>query len=569
MAVDETIPSDAEIKKWFLDVPKAPDGTFEFALVLGGTVSAGAYTAGAIDFLIEALDCFCSARAAGRAPNHNVMLKLIAGTSGGGVNAAIAARALAFQFPHIVQSPPTDGSATDNPFYDIWVNTLRLEGFLDTSDIVGDLPALLNGKPIDNGAEQIVTFGSDADARARDWAAAPLRIILTVTNLRGIPYRMAINSTLSQTYVDHADYLRFAVLYPGQNLGEPRPDEQVLPFRGAVVPQQVDWVDFSLAARATAAFPLGFPTRTLNRPTSHYRWRVVPYPGAGTPDTYMVLTPDWQAMRSDNGAVPDGWSFSSVDGGATDNEPIQLARTSLAGLLNRNPRDPNIANRAVLLIDPFAGKAELGPASKTSLINELGALTTTLTEQTRYDTSDLLMAGDPRIFSRFMLTPTRIDGQGELRIGGDAIASAGLGAFIGFASPEFMRFDYLLGRKNCQTFLRTDFVLGERNPLFDGWSYEDRQKFGEEAGAGCLPIIPLVGSAAVDAVIEEWPKGALDPEDFREAIEARFREIFRAELSGDVVKSALGWIGGEVTQRQAADYLIGAMNAYLSTADLA
>jgi len=47
---------------WFLDVPEVPDGTFdnEFALVFGGTVSAGAYTAGAIDFLIEALDCFRS-----------------------------------------------------------------------------------------------------------------------------------------------------------------------------------------------------------------------------------------------------------------------------------------------------------------------------------------------------------------------------------------------------------------------------------------------------------------------------------------------------------------------------
>ena len=102
MAVDQTIPNDEEIKRWFLNVTDVPDGTFEFALVLGGTVSAGAYTAGAIDFLIEALDCFSAARAAGKAPKHDVILKLIAGTSGGGVNAAIAARALAFQFPHIV-----------------------------------------------------------------------------------------------------------------------------------------------------------------------------------------------------------------------------------------------------------------------------------------------------------------------------------------------------------------------------------------------------------------------------------------------------------------------------------
>ncbi len=35
-----------------------PPGKYEFALVLRGTVSVGAYTAGAIDFLIEALDCF-------------------------------------------------------------------------------------------------------------------------------------------------------------------------------------------------------------------------------------------------------------------------------------------------------------------------------------------------------------------------------------------------------------------------------------------------------------------------------------------------------------------------------
>lgn len=312
MPVDQTVPSDAEIKRWFLDVADVPDGAFEFALVLGGTVSAGAYTAGAIDFLVEALDCFSAERAAGKAPKHKVILKLIAGTSGGGVNAAIAARALAFQFPHIVQSPPIDGTTTGNPFYDIWVNTLRLGGFLDTSDVVGDLPSFLNGKPIDDGAEQIVTV-SMGDARARDWVAGPLRITLTVTNLRGIPYRMEISSTLSQSYVDHADYLKFAVLYPGQTLGDPRPDEQVLPFSG-VVPQQVGWVDFSLAARATAAFPLGFPARVLSRPTSHYRWRVVPYPAEVAPDTYMVLKPDWQAMRSETGQVPDLWSFLSVDG---------------------------------------------------------------------------------------------------------------------------------------------------------------------------------------------------------------------------------------------------------------
>src|SRR6201987_6475372 len=91
-------PPDAEIKKWFVVVPPAPPDTFELALVLGGTVSAGAYTAGAGDFLIEALDCLSTAQQEKRAPDHRVRLKLIAGTSGGGVNAAIAAPALAYDY---------------------------------------------------------------------------------------------------------------------------------------------------------------------------------------------------------------------------------------------------------------------------------------------------------------------------------------------------------------------------------------------------------------------------------------------------------------------------------------
>ena len=60
-------------------VPDPPDRTFELGLVLGGTVSAGAYTAGALDFLIEALE----ARHANAQPLHRVVVKTAAGSSGG------------------------------------------------------------------------------------------------------------------------------------------------------------------------------------------------------------------------------------------------------------------------------------------------------------------------------------------------------------------------------------------------------------------------------------------------------------------------------------------------------
>jgi hypothetical protein len=34
MAVDQTVPSDQDIKRWFLDAPDVAAGTFEFALTI-------------------------------------------------------------------------------------------------------------------------------------------------------------------------------------------------------------------------------------------------------------------------------------------------------------------------------------------------------------------------------------------------------------------------------------------------------------------------------------------------------------------------------------------------------
>ncbi len=190
-------------------------------------------------------------------------------------------------------------------------------------------------------------------------------------------------------------------------------------------------------------------------------------------------------------------------------------------------------------------------------------MATTLTQQTRYDTADLLMAADTKVFSRFMLTPNRGDLTGE-----EAIASGGLGAFIGFACPDFMRFDYLLGRQNCQLFLRQFFTLDENNPVFTHWSAEEKTRFRGAAGAGMLPIIPLLDEAAADETLDPWPTGKLDPERYRDGIEQRFRAIFQLELSGSWARSALSWLGAHATQKQAADYVIDAMQAYLKKAGL-
>ena len=62
---------------------------FELGLVMAGAISAGAYTAGVMDFLIEALDAYYAARDkpdwAG--PRHDVRVPVLAGASAGGASA--------------------------------------------------------------------------------------------------------------------------------------------------------------------------------------------------------------------------------------------------------------------------------------------------------------------------------------------------------------------------------------------------------------------------------------------------------------------------------------------------
>jgi hypothetical protein len=224
------------------------------------------------------------------------------------------------------------------------------------------------------------------------------------------------------------------------------------------------------------------------------------------------------------------------------------------------------ADRAVVLVDPFAGQAALGPEAMTGLPPLLGALISTFTQQTRYASQDLLLAGDENVFSRFLITARR-DGF----TGGDAIAANGLGAFIGFASPAFMRHDYLLGRSNCQRFLQTSFTLDEANPIFENmWTEAQKVQHGMVSdGRRQLPIIPLMGDAAIRETTVPWPRHALDPSIYHEAIEDRFKAAVEFEGGPGIVSSAAAWLLAHVGDNLVADYAVKTMKKALEDAGLA
>src|SRR5262250_451740 len=91
--------------------------TFEIGLVMAGAISAGAYTAGVIDFLLQALDEWEKARTTGTAPPHQVKLKVMTGASAGGMTAAITTAALCGDITP-VKGPPRPGEEINNALYD-------------------------------------------------------------------------------------------------------------------------------------------------------------------------------------------------------------------------------------------------------------------------------------------------------------------------------------------------------------------------------------------------------------------------------------------------------------------
>ena len=84
------------------------DRTFELGLVMAGAVSAGAYTAGVLDFLFEALDAYNEEKQkpGWDGPTHDVRIPIMSGASAGGMTSAICALHAFHDLAHVWPGKP-------------------------------------------------------------------------------------------------------------------------------------------------------------------------------------------------------------------------------------------------------------------------------------------------------------------------------------------------------------------------------------------------------------------------------------------------------------------------------
>jgi hypothetical protein len=446
---------------------------FKIGINMAGAISAGAYTAGVLDFLTEALDEWYKAKSRGEAvPPHDVSIEVLAGASAGGMCAAISAVMLQEDFEHIHD---TTKCGTNNRFYESWVNKIDIRELLKTDDLKHTPPvvSLLDSTIIDQIASFALTPNGQP-APARPYISPNLTLFLSLTNLRGTPYSLngAAPGSIEETTLFFGDRIRF----------QTRSQDQTSPPAGFAYPLDFTrpgpaggWDILQTAAMATGAFPIFLAPRILNRKFGEYTppmWESVTSAATGTPPP---IPPNFPA------GLAEPLVTLNVDGGVTNNDPFNYAYDYLAAIPPTLPegddlsRSPTDVDRSVIGIAPFptAEKFEVGfvAEQRASIFSALPRLFSALISQSRFFGESLNQIMNGTTFSRFVIAPsdselvTKYQTAATQEKEPTALQCGALGAFGGFFERKFRAHDYALGRRNCQKFLRDSFVLPADNVI--------------------------------------------------------------------------------------------------------
>lgn len=145
-----------------------------------------------------------------------------------------------------------------------------------------------------------------------------------------------------------------------------------------------------------------------------------------------------------------------------------------------------------------------------------------------------------------------------------------IGTLITTLTPSRGRVPRRLIWCSNQEFLHSSFLLHEDNPVFENaWTADQKLALGQDVnGERYLPIIPLLGNAAVPETRDPWPRHLLDPTIYRDPIEKRFKAIVEFEGSGGIISGTASWLLAHLGEREVAELVINAMTKALTDTGL-
>ncbi len=556
------------------------DKSFRIGLCMAGAVSAGAYTAGVMDYLLEALEEWERQRGMPGIPAHKVLIPVIGGASAGGMTAVVTASSLNEERQSVPVPSQRDllKEHPENKFYNTWVDLLGEDMFskmLETSDIEkGNIISLLNSRFIDEIAHKITRHPAGQLKEIPSFFEKPLKIFTTLSNLEGFDYNIDFNpAEKREKYIMtvHNDYACFGLYENDIQKDKVPPGWMPLNFTDR---NNVETA--KKAAMATGAFPFGLEPRILNRngdDVRNIKWL----------KKYFVNGPE----------KPQEYKTLNVDGGMINNEPFEKVRSLLDDItqkeftntlgakeLNKINIEHSTFVNTVLMIDPFPSKPKKDREPfnyDKSLFSVLGKLFTAVTNQMKVKAEDYMLAMEDTHASQYLITPVRhfkdAEGKTEEVSGDMAIACGTLGGFGGFISKEFRVHDYYLGRFNCEIFLRDYFTVPEKaieeNEIFrKGYEGIDKARF-KSAKSNSYQIIPIFTERPAKGYFpmpvfsngSDWPtikEGVIDA--YRPKIRKRVQKITLNLFELGFVNRFLIFAGSKIVlNRMLTNKLLGAI----------
>lgn len=522
--------------------------SFKIGLCMAGAISAGAYTAGVMDYLIEAMEEWQRRKDNNipNTPSHIVDIPVIGGASAGAMTAVMAAAAfseLIIPVQKIEQKNIIDFDP-DNKFYKSWVGLTSnnmLTELLNTSDISrGKIESALNSNFIDQIAAKVVKVSANEPV-LRKYIPDGLKVFVTLSNLEGMKYSTDFSSSSKDPNKfiinSHNDYACF-------KLTEKQEDYQNDGWIPLNFKSNLNVTTVKNAAMATGAFPIGLKARRLIRESKFMKdhpW-------------FSLYT-----LGNHNPFLKENYSTVNVDGGMINNEPFENVRSVLNEITNTNAKhlqDPDHFESTILMIDPFPSEID-DFNSNTDLSTVIPNILDALMNQAKIKPSILGEAVAESKVGQYLIAPVRYVKRNntELAIEGKlAIACGSLGGFGGFISKEFRIHDFFLGRANCEQFLREHFTIPAqtKNPIFvEGFKNVDKSLFLSTSGR--LQIIPIFSKKESKPYMptfangSEWPSvNEKDILQFRKPIKKRVEKIIQNLADYKFIEMVLLWIGLKV-----------------------
>lgn len=523
------------------------DGKYHIGLCMAGAVSAGAYTAGVMDYLIEALDNWEKLKGKDESiPTHDVCIDVIGGASAGGMTSIIAAIALQKQFSPITE---LSQNGNENPFFDSWVNLAgknMMQLMLHNSDLEKEksVKSIFNSSFIDTIANKTISSFTPKSAN-RNYVSNNLDVFVTLSNLVGIPYNLRFNAngdagtTYKMASYRDVGHFNFCGEYANDGriniTGEENENMKIL----------------RQCAMATGAFPFGLKYREVYRDIKFL------YENEDLKEIIGKGDVDWEKLRKMSGEDKI-YRTVNVDGGLMNNEPFEItmklllkrASTDLESISNYKN-----SNGSILMIDPFpTEEMDLKFENDFGLGSLMGKLFSTMRGQLTFKEEEVRKAMDSANASRYMIVPKR-----NAIEGAKAIACGAFGGFSGFFDYNFRTHDYFLGRYNCRKFLHDVYTIQDpmNNPILaKGYSNNKAQErffyTDKNTGIKHAPIIPLPDwdqhkNEIPNQHLENWP--TINPEvilEMRSLFKKRYRKVFEKSIGGNIINKILLDIGYQV-----------------------